>query len=102
MSSPVPTAPPVETDVSAPRVVVRYWAAAKAAAGRAEDKVRAETVAAALAEAARLHTGAPRYAQVLSVCSFLLGDQPLGGQDLATVQVSDMDVIEVLPPFAGG
>jgi molybdopterin converting factor small subunit len=93
---------PVETDVSFPRVKVRYWAAAKAAAGRAEDEVRAATVATALGAAAAQHTDAPRYAQVLSVCSFLLGDQPLGGQDLAAVPVSDGDVIEVLPPFAGG
>jgi len=92
----------VETDVSLPLVTVRYWAAAKAAAGRSEDQVRAATVASALGAAAAQHTAAPRYAQVVSVCSLLLGDQPLGGQDLAEVHVNEGDVIEVLPPFAGG
>lgn len=102
MNSTAPTAPVAETDGAVPLVVVRYWASAKAAAGRAEDEVRASTVAAALAAAALLHTDAPGYARVLSVCSFLLGDQPLGGQDLAAVHLSDGDVIEALPPFAGG
>jgi molybdopterin synthase sulfur carrier subunit len=102
MTSPLSDQPRVETDVSSSRVTVRYWAAAKAAAGRAEDEVRADTVAEALAAAAALHTGAPRYAQVLSVCSFLLGDQPLGGRDLSTVPLEAGDVIEALPPFAGG
>ena len=102
MTAPEPEPSPIETDPSLPRVTVRYWAAAKAAAGRAEDEVRAATVAAALVEAAELHTESPRYGQVLAVCSLLLGDQPLGGQDLSTVSLTNGDVIEVLPPFAGG
>lgn len=102
MDATVSEAPTSETDVSPPVVTVRYWAALKAAAGRAEDEVRAATVADALAAARDLHVGSPRFAQVLGVCSFLLGDRPLGGQDPASVRLSTGDVIEALPPFAGG
>jgi len=100
----VPTTPPAdETRVSsAASVTVRYWAAARAAAGVREDHVRVETVAAALDAVRAMHDEEPRFAQVLSVCSFLLGDRPLGSSDLAEVAVRDGDVLEVLPPFAGG
>src|SRR5207249_764865 len=63
-----------ETRVSPPRVRVRYWAAAKAAAGVAEDTVTGGTVADVLAAAAELHRAEPRFDKVLSVCSFLLGE----------------------------
>jgi molybdopterin synthase sulfur carrier subunit len=93
---------PDETNREAVRVTLRYWAAAKAAAGRAEDEVAATTVAGALDEARRAHVDNPRFAQVLGVSSLLLGEQPLGSKDPETVQLRDGDVIEVLPPFAGG
>ena len=41
-----------------PRVTVRYWAAAKHAAGVAEEKLDAATLAEALAEAVTLAEGA--------------------------------------------
>ena len=85
-----------------PRVTVRYWAAAKAAAGRSHDEVQAGTVADALTAALALHEDSPRFAQVLAVCSFLLGETPLGGRDLSAVALEAGDVIEALPPFAGG
>lgn len=102
--TPVPATPPAdETRVSpAASVTVRYWAAARAAAGRREDQVPATTVAAALDLVRDLHADEPRFARVLSVCSLLLGDRPLGSSDLAAVLLVDGDVIEVLPPFAGG
>jgi sulfur-carrier protein len=84
------------------RVTVRYWAAARAAAGRAEDHVDAATVAEALDQARRTHADNPRFASVLTVSSLLVGDQPIGSRDPETVPVVDGDVIEVLPPFAGG
>jgi molybdopterin converting factor small subunit len=84
------------------RVTVRYWAAARAAAGRAEDQVDASTVAEALDKAGRTHPDNPRFAAVVAVSSLLLGDRPIGSRDPETVPLADGDVIEVLPPFAGG
>jgi molybdopterin synthase sulfur carrier subunit len=91
-----------ETGQGPVRVTVRYWAGARAAAGRAEDHVDAATVAEALDQAMRTHGDNPRFASVLSVSSLLVGDQPIGSRDPETVPVVDGDVIEVLPPFAGG
>lgn len=81
---------------------MRYWAAARAAAGRQDDVVSARSVADALGAIRALHTDNHRLAQVLAVSSLLLGDRPLGSSDLSNVLVGDGDVIEVLPPFAGG
>jgi molybdopterin converting factor small subunit len=83
-------------------VTVRYWAAARAAAGRGEDVVAGTTVAEVLDAVRRAHAGETRFRQVLDVSSLLLGDTPLGSQHLPDVVVDDGDVLEVLPPFAGG
>jgi sulfur-carrier protein len=94
-----------ETSVStfpAPRVRIRYWAAAKAAAGVADEVVEARTVAEALAAARAAHAAEPRFDKILSVCSFLLAEAPLGNRDFADVAVADGDLLDVLPPFAGG
>jgi sulfur-carrier protein len=85
-----------------PVVTVRYWAAARAAAGRAEDVVDGQSVAEVLAGVRRLHAANQRLLQVLDVSALLLGDRPLGTQDRAEVRVRPGDVLEVLPPFAGG
>lgn len=85
-----------------PAVTVRYWGAARAAAGREEDVVSARSVADALAAVRALHADKPRLAQVLAMSSLLLGDKPLGSSDLSQVPARNGDVIEVLPPFAGG
>jgi sulfur-carrier protein len=85
-------------------VTLRYWAAAKDAAGMAEDKVTADTLAAALA-AARCRVGADRadrFAAVLARSSVLLDGRQVGSKDPDAVRLSDASVIEVLPPFAGG
>lgn len=84
------------------RITVRYWAAARAAAGVAYDELRGSSVADVLAAARARHDAEPRFAEVLSVCSLLLGDRPLGRSDLSKVELVDGDVLEVLPPFAGG
>jgi molybdopterin converting factor small subunit len=91
-----------ETSGSAPCVQIRYWAAARAAAGVAEDSVEASTVAEALEAARDRHRDQPQFDKVLSVCSFLLDETPLGTRDLSRVSVGDGDLIDVLPPFAGG
>jgi molybdopterin converting factor small subunit len=81
---------------------VRYWAAARAAAGCAEDHVSGTTVAEVLAAIRAVHDGNPRFAKVLGISSLLVGDQPLGKRDPADVRLRADDVVEVLPPFAGG
>ena len=83
---------------------VRYWAAAKAAAGVAEDDLEVEG-ALALADVVRravdLHPGT-RLADVLGVCSALVDDRPVKRLDPATVLVEPGQSVEFLPPFAGG
>src|SRR5690349_20259863 len=79
-------------------VTVRYWAAARAAAGRAEDTVRGASVADVLDAVRAVHGDNPRFAQVLAVSSLLVGDRPLGARDPADVAIGPGDVVEVLPP----
>ncbi len=88
-------------------VTLRYWAAAKDAAGVAEDKVEAETLAEALtagiaAAADRPGEAAWRLRQVMARSSFLVDGRPAGTRPPASVMLSADSVIEVLPPFAGG
>jgi sulfur-carrier protein len=88
-------------------VTLRYWAAAKDAAGVAEEIVDAPTLAAALAEglaAAQDRPGdrAGRLRLVLARSSFLVNGQPAGTRAPESVALADDAVIEVLPPFAGG
>jgi molybdopterin synthase sulfur carrier subunit len=90
----------VETNV----IRVRYWAAAKAAAGTASDDVPVTgsiTLAELRAAAAALHPGT-RLAEVLAACSTLVGDQPVGRADPASYVVEAGSHVEFLPPFAGG
>jgi len=82
-------------------VTMRYWAAAKDAAGVAERQLRADTLAAALAAAADADGGAGLRA-VLARSSFLIDGLPVGRRAAESVQLADGSVIEVLPPFAGG
>lgn len=83
-------------------VTVRYWAAARAAAAVASEELCGSSVADVLAAARQSHQEEPRFAEVLSVCSLLLGEKPLGTSDLSRVEVAEGDVLDVLPPFAGG
>jgi len=82
----------------------RYWAAAKEAAGTDADVVPVDgaiTLAELRAAAAALHPGT-RLAEVLAVCSTLVGDQPVGTADPATYVIAPGSSVEFLPPFAGG
>lgn len=82
-------------------VTMRYWAAAREAAGVTQERVSADTLAAALAAAG----GAPgraALAAVLARSSFLVDATPVGRRAAETVALADGSVIEVLPPFAGG
>jgi sulfur-carrier protein len=83
---------------------VRYWAAAKAAAGTDSDDVPVTgptTLAELRAAAIALHPGT-RLAEVLAACSTLVGDQPVGRADPGSVIVEAGSSVEFLPPFAGG
>jgi molybdopterin synthase sulfur carrier subunit len=82
-------------------VTLRYWAAAKDAAGVAEQVVAADTLAAALAQAGS-PAARPRLAPVLERSSFLIDGTQVGRRAADTVRLTDGAVIEVLPPFAGG
>ena len=82
-------------------VTVRYWAAAKDAAGVSEQRVTAATLAAVLA-AVTASDDRARLRAVIARSSFLVDGAPVGRRAADTVELRDGDVIEVLPPFAGG
>jgi molybdopterin converting factor small subunit len=79
---------------------IRFWAAARAAAGVAEEAYDAETLADAIA-AARTRHGA-ELSKVLDRCSYVVDDAPVGGRAHDSVRLTDGGLVEVLPPFAGG
>lgn len=76
-------------------VTVRYWAAAKAAAGRDTETRDAGTVADVIGQVSE---GRPELARVLGICSFLVDNLRA---DLAT-PLTEGAVVDALPPFAGG
>ena len=85
-------------------IQVRYWAAARSAAGCDMDEIPVTgplSLSDVLAEALRRHPGT-RLADVLSVCSVLLGDRPVATEDPGDVIVPPGASVEFLPPFAGG
>jgi sulfur-carrier protein len=97
-------------------VTMRYWAAAKEAAGVAEETVTADTLEAALGAVRGrrrqyAESGGPagpaaeagaRLNAVLARSSFLIDGHPVGTRAADAVHLADGAVIEVLPPFAGG
>jgi molybdopterin synthase sulfur carrier subunit len=76
-------------------VTVRYWAGARAAAGLDEEPLTAERLGDLVQTLAHR---APALAEVLSVSSLLVD----GLVSPPTRVLADGDVVEVLPPFAGG
>ncbi|MFE7765603.1 MoaD/ThiS family protein [Streptomyces sp. NPDC057438] len=83
-----------------PKGTVRYWAAAKSAAGLAEEPYDAATLADALNAARERHPG--ELDRVLRRCSFLVDGNPVGTRAHETVRLAEGGTVEVLPPFAGG
>ena len=83
-------------------VTIRYWAAAKHAAGTAEESVDACTLAEALAVVHERHSDDPRFSEVLAISSLLIDEKPVGHHASEVVSFDDEATIEVLPPFAGG
>lgn len=83
-------------------VLVRYFGAARAASGVAEERLpggRSLTDVLAGLRGRPAVPGAPSLAKVLDRSSFLLNEVAL--RNPATV-LQDDDVLDVLPPFAGG
>nr|WP_197519850.1 MoaD/ThiS family protein [Pseudonocardia sp. HH130630-07] len=96
------TSTETSTPTSAPTtgLLVRYFAAARAAAGTTEEKIElpeAATVADAVAALAEAH--GPDLGRVLQRCSFLLDEVAVRDRG---VPVSGAAALDVLPPFAGG
>ena len=86
------------------RVVLRYWAAARHAAGTDADAVEVTgptTLSDLLAQARRTHD-TRRFSDVLSCCSVMVGDRPVTTDDPREVLVPPGATVEFLPPFAGG
>lgn len=82
-------------------MLIRYFGAAQAAAGTAEETLDlGRTPLEDVLETVRtLHPGSPSMAQVLSRSSFLLNEVSLRDRSQA---IGPDDVLDVLPPFAGG
>jgi sulfur-carrier protein len=80
--------------------VIRYWAAARSAAGVDEEPFDAAT----LAEALQTARGArdAEFSAVLARSSFLIDGDPVGTRPHDTVELPEGVTVEVLPPFAGG
>jgi hypothetical protein len=99
MSTPSGTASGDETGVT-----VRYGAAARSAAGVASDRLAVSgpvSLAEVTQQVLARHRGS-RLADVIAVCSVLVGDKPAGTRDPAQVVVEPGATVEYLPPFAGG
>jgi sulfur-carrier protein len=86
-------------DAQGMQVTVRYFAAARAAAGAESETVvvRPGTTVADLVE--RLGVRGSRLATVLSRCSYLRDGIAVRDE---TTPLRSGDTIDVLPPFAGG
>jgi molybdopterin converting factor small subunit len=84
------------------KVTIRYWAAAKDAAGVAEESLEAVTLRDALNSAVASRKSDGRLAAVLTRSSFLVNADPAGKADKDSIVLDEGAVIEVLPPFAGG
>jgi len=88
-----------ETTHPEARVTVRYFAAARAAAGVEDETITvpAGTTVRELVET--LHTRSPGLSAVLARCSYLCDGVAV--RDLQTA-LGDTQTVDVIPPFAGG
>ncbi|MEO3758093.1 MoaD/ThiS family protein [Mycobacterium sp. B14F4] len=81
------------------QVTVRYFAAARAAAGNDEETIRLQPSTTVAELVAQLGARDENLAKVLLRCSFLCDG--IAVRDDATV-LGDAQTVDVLPPFAGG
>ena len=79
-----------------PTVTVRYWAAARAAAGVREDRHQGRDLAEVLAAVRAAH--GPELGRVLDRCSYLVDEV----RAVPATPLREGSVVDVLPPFAGG
>jgi len=84
------------------KVTIRYWAAAKEAAGIAEESLEAVTLRDALNTAVANRRPGSQLATVIARSSFLVNADPVGRAAKESIVLDEGAVIEVLPPFAGG
>ena len=84
------------------KVTIRYWAAAKEAAGVAEESIDADTLGDLLNTVVASRKPDGRLATVLARSSFLVNADPVGRVATESIVLDEGSVIEVLPPFAGG
>jgi molybdopterin converting factor small subunit len=89
------TTPDDRSEGTTARITVRYWAAARAAAGLDAEEHSGATVGDVLVAAVDAH---PALAPVVQVASVLLDGRPASRE----TPVADGMRLEVLPPFAGG
>ena len=75
---------------------MRYWAAAKAAAGTAQERLAAATLEELVERAGARH--GPKLAAVLGRCAFLVDGVQAHPHD----RLVEGATVEALPPFAGG
>lgn len=78
---------------------VRYWAAAKDAAGVSEEIFEASTLADLMT---KITLDRDELARVVRRSSFLIDGHPVGKRDHDGVVLAEGVTVEVLPPFAGG
>jgi molybdopterin synthase sulfur carrier subunit len=80
-------------------VTVRYFAAARAAAGVETEQVELPAAASVEILLKILRGSGDELAQVLDRCSFLVDEVAVRDRE---VRLHDGAVVDVLPPFAGG
>ncbi len=85
----------MSTPVQMPAVTVRYWAAAREAAGTDMERHAGRTLGGVLDAAVDAH---PALAPVVKASTFLID----GRSADRSATLDDGATVEVLPPFAGG
>jgi molybdopterin synthase sulfur carrier subunit len=78
---------------------IRYWAAAKDAAGLAEESFEAANLGELMT---KITVNRAELARVVGRSSFLVDGAPVGKRAHDSVPLDDGVTVEVLPPFAGG
>ncbi len=103
------TPPSTQDQPPAGQITLRYWAAARAATGTAEEQIEVASAVAlaglitgAVARNGRSTGREARISEVLDSCSILLDGRQVANQDPAGVLVEAGQTVEFLPPFAGG